>query len=406
MEKSIVSIAKGSDVQSLVDEALSLLGGLESFVKPGASVVVKPNVGHPAPPETSVNTNPAVVAAVIAAIRRCKPKEIILAEASGVRMDTLKALDVSGIGQAAKDAGVDRIVDIKRLKTEDVVEVKVPNYSQIPSFRLPRFLVDADCVIAVPIFKTHITMTYTGVVKAMKGTVDDKMHRRMHFVQLGEALFDLLAVSPVHLAIVDMIRPQEGLGPMTTGTPIDFGAIVAGTDPVAVDATCCRVAGIVPEKTYLRFGAERGLGIMAEDLIEIRGKSIKEVYRKFATPFLETKGFGDFIGYSVYDENACSSCLAGVTAALDALRKMGPKYEENKGISIVFGAKKALPENIARGKDLILIGNCVEKFRGQGVMVPGCPPMGSPIMWGITKREDQEEELIPVETWKEEAKDL
>lgn len=400
MLKSIVSIVKGTDVQKMVDEAFALLGGVESFVRPGAVVVVKPNAGHPAPPETSVNTSPAAVAAIIRALRRGKPKEIILAEAGAVRMDTLKVFDVSGIGQAAKDAGVDRIVDIKRLSPEELVDVKVPHNSEIPSFRLPKFLMEADCVVGAPIFKTHLSMVFTGAVKAMKGTVDDKMHRRMHFVNLGQALFDLLAVVPLHLSIVDMIRPQEGLGPMTSGTPVDFGAIVAGTDPVAVDATCCRMIGVAPEKTYLKNGVERGLGNIKEDLIEIRGKSIKEVFKKLDTSFLEVKGFANYPGYSIYEENACSSCMGIVVFALEQLKKTG-KYEENKGISIVFGPKKALPEDGARGKDLILVGNCVSKFFGEGVCVPGCPPMGSPIMWGITKREDQEEESVPVDTWKE-----
>jgi hypothetical protein len=91
-----------------------------------------------------------------------------------------------------------------------------------------------------------------------------------------------------------------------------------------------------------------------------------------------------------------------MVAVMEKLKKDG-EYEKNKGISIVFGPKKALPKDASRGKDLILIGNCVSKFADRGVFVPGCPPMGSPPYWGITKREDQEEEDIPVETWKEEA---
>ena len=404
MRKSIVSIVKGTDAQTMVDEALALLGGVESFIKPGSVVVIKPNAGHPAPPETSINTSPAVIAAIISALRRGKPKEIILAEAAAVRMDTLKALNVSGIGKAAKDAGIDRIIDIKRLGPEDLVDVKVPRGNQISSFRLPKFLLEADCVVGAPIFKTHLAMTFTGAVKAMKGTVDDKMHRRMHFVNLGQALFDLLAVVPLHLSIVDMIRPQEGLGPMTSGRPVDFGAIVAGTDPVAVDATCCRMIGVDPEETYLKNGVERRLGDINEDLIEVRGNSIKEVFKKLDTSFLEVKGFANYPGYSIYEENACSSCMGIVVFALEQLKKMG-KYEENKGLSIVFGPKKVLPKDAARGKDLILVGNCVSKFFDEGVCVQGCPPMGSPIMWGITKRENQEEESIPVETWKEEKGD-
>jgi len=55
MFKSIVSIVKGTDTEKLVDEALSLLGGVDSLIKPDSIVVVKPNAGHPFPPETSDN---------------------------------------------------------------------------------------------------------------------------------------------------------------------------------------------------------------------------------------------------------------------------------------------------------------------------------------------------------------
>jgi len=50
MSKSIVSIVKGTDTEKLVDEALSLLGGVESLIKPNSVVVIKPNAGHPFPP--------------------------------------------------------------------------------------------------------------------------------------------------------------------------------------------------------------------------------------------------------------------------------------------------------------------------------------------------------------------
>ena len=44
MLKSLVSIVKGTDVDKMVEEALSLLGGVDSLIKPGSVVVVKPNI--------------------------------------------------------------------------------------------------------------------------------------------------------------------------------------------------------------------------------------------------------------------------------------------------------------------------------------------------------------------------
>lgn len=384
----------------MVEEALSLLGGVTSFVKPGGLVVMKPNVGHAAPPETSINTNPEIIAALVRLFRKADPGGIILAEASAVGQDTLRAFEVSGIAKAAREAGVDRIVDIKRLSEEDLVEVKVPSPREIPSFRLPRFLLEADCVVGVPIFKTHFSMVFTAAVKGMKGTVDDRTHRRMHFVNLGEALFDLLAVAPLHLSVVDMIRPQEGLGPMASGRPVEFGAIVAGSDPVAVDATCCRIVGISPEQTYLRHGPKRGMGVLEEALIEIRGRKVEEVFKKLDTSFLETEGFSRYPGYEIHGENACSSCIGMVVFTLEQLKLKG-KYKEHKGLSMVFGPKRSLPRKGAQGKNLILVGNCVKRFFGEGVSVWGCPPMGPSILSAILTRENQGEEAVPIDTWKE-----
>ena len=113
MNKSTVAIAKGLDPEAMVETCLSHLGGVSELIRPKSTVVLKPNAGHPFPPDSSVNVSPALVAAAIKAIRRAGPKEIILAESAAIGCDTMECLDISGIGRAAEEAGVDRIIDIK-----------------------------------------------------------------------------------------------------------------------------------------------------------------------------------------------------------------------------------------------------------------------------------------------------
>jgi len=84
MQKSVVSIVKGTDVAKMVEEALSLLGGVNSLIKPDSTVVVKPNAGHYYSPESSVNTSPAMVTAIIKVLRKARPRQIILAESSAI----------------------------------------------------------------------------------------------------------------------------------------------------------------------------------------------------------------------------------------------------------------------------------------------------------------------------------
>ena len=60
---------------------------------------------------------------------------------------------------------------------------------------------------------------------------------------------------PRQFTIVDGIVGMEGNGPIQ-GVPKHAGVLVAGTDPVAVDATCCRIMRIDPARIgYLRLAA-------------------------------------------------------------------------------------------------------------------------------------------------------
>ena len=387
-KKSIVSIAKGSDVEKLVTDVLSPLGGVEALIKPGSTVVIKPNAGHPIPPETSANTSPAFVTAVIKVLRKANPKEIILAEASAIGCNTMESFEVTGIGKAAKEAGVDRIIDIKQEK--DLIKIPIRDArSEITSVRLPKFLLEAEHIVNLPIFKSHASMVFTCALKNIKGVVQDKVHYQMHQTNLAEAMMDVWSVIKADLNIVDMIRPAEGFGPHST-TPVDFGCVVAGKDPVAVDATICRMIGLDIRKVpYFKPARERGLGNYDAKLIEIRGKPIKEVYKKLWLPYLQ--GVKAWPEYNFYLEGACSSCEGLLALTMERLKSMG-KYEKNKGISIVVGRKKELPKRLKLGRDVILVGDCLKKYRGQGSPFSGgCPPAEPFPLWVIIDRKDHTE---------------
>lgn len=387
MKKSIVSIVKGFEPQTMVEEALSLLGGVESLIKPKSTVVIKPNGGHPGPPEKSSNTNPDVVSAVIKEVRKAGPREIILAESSAIGCDTYQCLEISGIGPAAQKAGVDRIVDIKREK--DLLEIPIRDArSSLRKVSLPRFLIEADHIINVPIFKPHVCIVFTCALKNIKGVVQDPVHLRMHEMNLAEAIMDVWSVVRADLTIADMIYPMEGFGPQL-GTRTDFGAIVASKDPVAVDATIARMIGInVDEVPYFEPALERGLGNKDEDQIEIRGKSIKDVSKKLYMPYMQ--GFDAWPEYNIHVENACSGCQGLVAFTMERLRGLG-EYEKNKGIHVIVGRKKDLPKGVKPGRDLILVGDCTRALRKKigeenCLFSSGCPPIYISPSWVIMDR--------------------
>ena len=393
MPKSIVSIVKGSDAERMVEEALAHLGGVKAFFEPGATVVVKPNGGHVYPPESAVDTSPEVVAAVIRTLRKGRPGEIILAEASAIGCDTMECLEASGIKRAAEEAGVDRIVDIKSEKNLVEVPIKDPK-SAIDKIMLPPFLLDADLIVNLPIFKSHVSMVFTCALKNIKGVVQDMVHAVMHFTDLAAAMMDVWSVlDNVGLSIADMIRPQEGFGPHC-GTAVDFGCVVASSDPVALDATACRMVGLdINRVDYFKAATDRGMGNVDESEIEIRGNSLEEVRKPIYLPYLD--GFDAWPEYNVYCQNACSTCEGLLAYTLVRLQAFD-LYEENKGVNVVVGRKKELPGGVEPGKELILVGDClkplkrkIEKAGGECIFVTGCPPLEPLPYWAIRDRSDQ-----------------
>jgi uncharacterized protein (DUF362 family) len=255
MEKSVVAISKEADVEKMVADVLGLLGGTENLIRPRSTIVLKPNAGHPAAAETSVNTSPGLVVAVINEVKKAKPKDIIVAESAAIGCETFDVFEKSGIGAAAESAGA-RLIDIKSVK--DLISIPIRDArSDIKKMKLPRFLLEAEHIINLPIFKSHASMVFTCALKNLKGVVQDVTHQQMHNTDLAAAMMDLWSVIRPDLSIADLIRPAEGFGPHTT-LPIEFGCVVGSKDPVALDATACRMTGLALEKVaYFAAGASR-----------------------------------------------------------------------------------------------------------------------------------------------------
>jgi uncharacterized protein (DUF362 family) len=317
-------------------------------------------------------------------LRKAKPKEIILAEASARGCDTLECLEVSGVGKAAEKAGVDRIIDIKREK--DLIRMPIRDArAAVTHIQLPRFLLEADHIVNLPIFKSHVTMVFTCALKNIKGVVQDTTHFQMHQTDLAASVLDLWSVIRADLTIADLIRPAEGFGPHCT-VPAEFGCLVAGQDPVAVDATVCRMVGLDISKVKIfKSARERRFGNSDPGKIEIRGKKIEEVFKNLWLPYLG--GLNRWPEYDIQDKGACSSCQGLLAFTMERLKALG-EYDKHKEMSVLAGPKKALPKKDP--KDIILIGDCLKKWRGKGVYIAGCPPGERYAIWSIKNRSDSE----------------
>jgi len=384
MEKSVVSIVKGTDTEKMVEEALDLIGGVKNLIRPGTTVVVKPNAGHNYGPETSVCTSPEAVAAVIKVIRKANPKQIILAEAAAIGMDTMNCFEVSGILKAAQDAGVDKVMDIK--KDKDLINIPIRKAkSEIKYVLLPRWLIEAEHIVNLPIYKAHLGYVFTSSLKNIKGLVSDKVHYQMHQTDLLAAMTDMWTVIQPDINLVDMIRPAEGYGPHYT-FPVTMNCLVASKDPVAADATAARMTGADFKWCHIfPYFYDRGLGQFQEDKIELRGKKIKDVFTQLWYPFVGVN-FDKWPEYRVFADGACSSCRNGIPYVLETLKALG-EYDRNAGVTIVAGKINQLPK-VDNPKNLILMGDCTKKWRDKGVFGAGCPQTEGVLFKQIVDRRD------------------
>jgi len=246
----------------------------------GRNVVLKPNLVE-FEPGSSINTHPMLVHAAYEAFRAMGAASVRIAEGPGHRRNTLDLADAAGYFHTIpgfEDVFTD-------LNVDDVSRVHLSRQlSRLGKLYLPNTVLGADLLVSMPKMKTHHWVGATLAMKNLFGVVPGGLYgwpkNVLHWAGIDESIVDLHSVFPRQFALVDGIVGMEGNGPIQ-GTPKAVGVLVAGSDPAAVDATCCRIMRIDPSKVgYLRLAAE-GSAQIAEAGIRQTGEPIASV----ATPF-------------------------------------------------------------------------------------------------------------------------
>ena len=371
-KKSLVALVHGEDVQANVTRVFDLMGGVTNMIEPKSTVVLKPNAGHAAPPELAVCTHPETVRAVIREVKKANPKRIIIAEAAAVGCDTLECYELSGIADVAREEGVE-LIDIKREK--DLIKIPVRGYrSNIDHVMLPRFLVEAEHIINLPILKAHASMVFSCALKNIKGVVQDRVHMLMHQHNLTMAMMDVWYAARADINIVDVMNAASGYSPHTP-VPLKVDCVMGSYDPVAVDRIACELVGIDPDMVdYFRATEEAGLGTTKLEDIELVGDPLSQCRTKMWVPYIEEIS-NRWPEYDVRCAGACSSCQALLTLNMETLKAIG-EYDNHTDMTIVAGGKHEMPTDKPEEK-IILHGNCTRKYLKQcpnAMFIQGCPP--------------------------------
>jgi len=265
------------DLTALLDETLR-----EFDLKvQGSKVLLKPNFVEP-DPQGLINTHPAVVAAARDCFLRLGARSVIVAEGPGHERDTEGILETNHLRDYLGPLE-GKFVD---LNLDDVHLVPTrTRASRVKELYLPRTALEADFVVSMPKLKTHHWAGVTLSLKNMFGIVPGSCYgwpkNALHWAGLTNSILDINSTVWPDFAIVDGIVGMEGNGPLQ-GEARPCGLIVAGDDPVAVDATCARIMGLVPERINYLTQAGLLLGHLKSEKIRQLGESPESVRTCFA----------------------------------------------------------------------------------------------------------------------------
>jgi len=377
------------EIKRGVDSLINKLGGLQKFVRPGQTVVIKPNLVADHGMMNGVYKGGVVtdIRLVRALIELLLPvaARVSVAEGSSInRSATMKMFNLYGYDKLIDlDPKKVRIVD---LNTDSVVEKAVPGGKRMLIRRVPVTLDQADVIINLPVMKLHFAAIVSLAVKSLQGTMPPLEKYMSHFFGLWQNLVNIHHLVKPNLHIIDGLIAQEDFGPVS-GTPKTMNLLIGGENPVAVDAVTMRIMGLDPltsPPVWLAY--MQGLGPVEPEKISVIGPSINELKSPFKQPDINLASGRDFV---IHAGTACPGCAGYLHFAVAKLRRPDPADPTRLLIDRPFERKVNIylgpttDDRINPDETNIFLGICQQHHGELGRHLPGCPPHAEVLLNGI-----------------------
>ena len=250
-----VVVAKGTDIAKMIEEGMAKMGGWEKFFKPGAKVAIKPNLAWKSTPEQGGNTHPDILRAVVLAAESRRVKQITIPE--NTCQPEKETFPTSGAIDALKGTKA----KLYRPKPADYKEVEIPKGKICTKAKVPKDILEADCVVNIPVAKHHGGATLSISMKNWMGSVDNNSRRGWHRKGLHQCIADFSTFLKPSLVIIDATRIMLNKGPQGPGDLAHPHEIIFSTDPVAADSYAASLFGKKPSDVpHIKIAAEMGIG--------------------------------------------------------------------------------------------------------------------------------------------------
>lgn len=341
------------EVYAAFKRGVDLLGGIDRFARAGERILLKPNLLAAEPPEKAITTHPALLEAGARLLSEAGVT-CCYGDSPGRDSPGHAALEC-GMAAAAERAGIE-LADFGRAAPLEVQPVEGVDVQYESSYPIARAVHDTDGLINLAKAKSHQLTRLTLAVKNLYGCIPGP-RKALYHVQYQDVhkfcgmLAEMVRGLPVRLHVLDAVVALEGNGPRS-GDPRPMGLLLLSEDPVALDATFCRLVDADPEIVPTNpAGARLGLGRYAEDEIEVVGDALEACkepdFKLIRHPVADNTSYAHYnwikrmvLARPVIDEQACVRCGQCVAACpvpdkalrFDRGRKEPPVYHYERCI--------------------------------------------------------------------------
>ena len=264
---ALVAVRQGSRI-AMLDAALAALGGISAFVKPGQTVVIKPNCAWDKTPEMSANTHPDLVGHMVKLCKEAGASRVVVFDHSCDNWQ--RVYRTSGIQEAVEKNGGEMVTGADESMYR---EHENPAARNLKKAKVHQAILDSDVYINMPVLKHHGGARMTACMKNAMGLVWDRGF--FHSNDLHQCIADSVLLRKPDLNILDAFAPMLRNGPKgkDENDLINTRALLAGTDIVAIDAAAAKLLNYPDgEVRHIDLAAEMGLG--EKDLTKVNIKRI------------------------------------------------------------------------------------------------------------------------------------
>ncbi|WP_026486479.1 DUF362 domain-containing protein [Caldanaerobius polysaccharolyticus] len=357
MNRQSIYVIYGNDGKRMVKELLHAVK-IENEITGDMLIGLKPNMVVAKPPESGATTSTDMVCGIIEYLKDCGFNRIIILEGSWVGDSTQRAFKVCGYDRISREYGVE-LFDTKKdgFKAYDAGGMKINVCDKV---------MEVDYLINLPVLKGHCQTEITCALKNMKGCIPDSEKRRFHTMGLHRPIAYLNKIVKPSFNIVDGLIGdldfEEG------GNPVEMNRIIAGKDPVLIDAYAAELMGYDPyDIGYIKLAEELGIGcadLKKAEIVELNKDTA--VQKKFTDAGRKVKRLSQWI----IEQDACSACYGSLVHALARLDEQGLLGRLREKVYIGQGFKGKAIEGIGVGKCTGGFSRCVK----------GCPPKAKDIL--------------------------